>query len=117
MPAHVWNEQIHDAKLKEFLTHAARRQLFFYIDPQPNVNGEYKLVAQNEIPSTQVDELFYLIKSHYSQEITNKETFHKCVQYGAFNGKHLLSLLRLCSGLYAPLFFGNKTWPDSKKLF
>jgi hypothetical protein len=35
------------------------------------------------------------------------------VQFGQFGGKHLVSLLRLTSGLYAPLFFGNKTWPDS----
>jgi hypothetical protein len=40
----------------------------------------------------------------------------KDVQFGQFGGKHLVSLLRLTSGLYAPLFFGNKTWPDSKYL-
>ncbi len=37
------------------------------------------------------------------------------VQYGNFGGKHFSSLLRIMSGLYAPLFFGNKMWPDSIK--
>jgi hypothetical protein len=113
MPTDSWNES-HDAKLKEFLLRSEKRQLFFFVEPTPDANGRFKLIAQNEIPTTQVDELFYFVKSHYNQEINSKESFHKYVQYGAFNGKHLLSLLRVCSGLYAPLFFDNNTWPDSK---
>ncbi len=116
----MWNDS-HDAKIKEFLTKTEKSLLVFYIDELAVISVEeqedqysLKLVAQYEIPSTPVEQLFYFVKSHYSQEINSKETFHKYVQYGDFNGKHLLSLLRLCSGLYAPLFFGNNTWPDSK---
>jgi dynein heavy chain len=113
MPTSSWNES-HDVKLKEFLLRSEKRQLFFFVDPMADpASGQYKLIAQNELPATQCDELFYFVKSHVSAEITSKETFHKYVQYGAFNGKHLLSLLRICSGLYAPLFFDNNTWPDS----
>lgn len=112
MPTDSWNENIED-KIKDFLTKSEKRQLFFSMTPIGD-GQEYQLTAQHELPSAStVDELFYFVKSHYSQEINSKEVFHKHVQYGSFNGNHLISLLRLCSGCYAPLFFGNKTWPDS----
>jgi dynein heavy chain, axonemal len=37
------------------------------------------------------------------------------VQFGNFGGKHFSSLLRAVAGLYAPLLFGSKQWPDSIK--
>jgi len=116
----MWNES-HENKLKEFLSNNEKKTLVIFVDhPKPESAESPKLVIQNEIP-TLLNILFtYFTKSYYSQEINTKELFHKNVQFGTLGGKHLPSLLRLMSGLYAPLFFGNKTWPDSikkRKLF
>ena len=111
----LWDET-HDAKIEEFLTKSDKKLLILYIDSYelPDKEIKSKLIIQNEMPSNPAEQFAYFIKSHYTEEITTKELFNKYVQYGTFGGKHLLSLLRLTSGLYAPLFFGNKTWPDSK---
>jgi hypothetical protein len=102
----LWNES-HDVAVKEFLTLRDKKVLVFYIDKE-------ELIAQFEVPSSNIDHFTYFVKSYYTQEIDKIEKFSKCVQYGNFSGKHLENLLRLTSGLYAPVFFGNSTWPDSK---
>lgn len=108
-----WND-MHEIKIKEFLTNPEKRLLVLYLEQPLNDEDSPKLIAQNEIKSLGPNEQFtYFVKSYYSQEINNKEAFSKNVQYGTFGGKHLQSLLRLSSGLYAPLFFDNKSWPDS----
>lgn len=112
MTPEMWNDS-HDAKINEFLSKIDKKLLVFYVDPTPSEDGQYKLRVLFEIPSVPTPQFTFFIKSHYSNEINNKELFHKNVQYGTFGGKYLSSLLRLTSGLYAPLFFGNKTWPDS----
>lgn len=106
----MWNE-CHDNMIKEFLSKSEIQLLVFYIDV---VNDELRLAAQNEMPVGRIQQYSYFLKSYYSQEINTQEIFQKHVQYGTFGGKSLTSLLRLTSGLYAPLFFGNKNWPDSK---
>jgi hypothetical protein len=102
----MWKEH-HESIISDFLTVKDKRLLVLNFDE----NNE--LQARFEIPSVPASQFTYFVKSYYTEEITKKETFFKHVQYGNFNGKHLLSLLRLTSGLYAPMFFGNKTWPDS----
>ncbi len=106
----MWTEA-HDAKINEFLTKSEKKTLIVYVD---NESSDLKLRVQNEMPSNPAELFIYFTKTHYTQEINNKDLFKKNVQFGAFSGKHLTSLLRLTSGLYAPLFFGNDTWPDSK---
>ena len=115
----LWTEA-HDALIDDFLAKSDKRLLVFFIDAyEEETGGEVRnrLNIGHEIPTTAnlADQFSYFIKSHYTDEINTKELFNKYVQYGTFGGKHLLSLLRLTSGLYAPLFFGNKTWPDSKE--
>ena len=102
----------HDLKIVEFLTKTETKLLIFYLSDEEPEN--IKLIVQHEIPTIPTELFNYFTKAHYSQEINSKDLFHKQVQFGAFSGKHLTSLLRLTSGLYAPLFFGNDTWPDSK---
>lgn len=116
----MWHDA-HEEKLKEFLSSNEKKTLVIFVDhpkvpaSASSVESQGKLSIQNEIP-TQANILFtYFTKSYYSQEINSKELFHKHIQFGTLGGKHLSSLLRLMSGLYAPLFFGNKTWPDSKR--
>ncbi len=110
----MWNEN-HDLIIKDFLNRTDKKIMVFFVDSS-NQTEKPQLVVQFEVPTKITDIFVYFIKSHYSQEINSKEIFQKHVQYGTFSGNHLTSLLRLSSGLYAPLFFGNKTWPDSKKI-
>ncbi len=110
----LWNES-HDKQMIEFLSNNERKLLIFYVDEPLEEDKTPSLVIQNDMKiSNHVAQFSYLAKSYYSQEINNKETFHKYIQHGTFGGNHLRSLLRLCSGLYAPLFFDNKSWPDSE---
>lgn len=101
----MWKEH-HETMIADFLNLKDRRLLVVYID------GNNELQAKFEIPSSASNQFSYFVKSSYTEEIKKKDLFYKHVQYGNFNGKHLLSLLRLTSGLYAPTFFGNSTWPD-----
>jgi len=107
----MWTEA-HDAKIDEFLSKSEKKTLIVYVDHERSAPT---LCVQNEMPSNPTELFIYFTKTHYTQEINNKDLFKKNVQFGAFSGKHLTSLLRLTSGLYAPLFFGNDTWPDSKQ--
>ena len=111
----LWNE-FHEQTINEFLTQSSKKVLCVYIEPKEEEEDTSKLIVQLEMPNLPIDQFYYFVKAYYSNEIDSKESFQKNVQYGLFTGKHLLSLLRLTSGLYAPLFFGNKTWPDSKPL-
>ncbi|CAH1780762.1 unnamed protein product, partial [Owenia fusiformis] len=61
-----------------------------------------------------VAELTYFIKKNAVPELT-MENFKGCVQYGTVSGMHIESLLRLMTGIYAPIFFENTSWPDSIK--
>jgi hypothetical protein len=110
----LWNES-HDKKILEFLSNNERKLLIFYVDEPLEDDKPPSLVIQTDMKiRNNIAQFSYLAKSYYSQEINNKESFHKYIQHGTFGGNHLRSLLRLCSGLYAPLFFDNKTWPDSE---
>jgi hypothetical protein len=108
MKPDMWNES-HEAVIREFLMQRDKKIMIFYV----NKNTD-SLVGQFEVPAGNVDHFSYFVKSYYAQEIDKVEKFSKCVQYGNFSGKHLENLLRLTSGLYAPVFFGNSSWPDSK---
>jgi dynein heavy chain len=113
----MWNET-HESKIIQFLTNSDKKTLVIYVEhPKSESTESPKLIVQNEIPTLANNSFTYFTKSYYTQEINSKELFHKYVQFGTFGGKHLTSLLRLMSGLYAPLFFGNKTWPDSNLEF
>lgn len=110
LKSELWNDH-HDEKINDFLSKSEIQLLVFYMDFS---SQEPQLTALNEIPVGIANQYSYFLKSYYSQEINTQEIFQKHVQYGTFGGKSLTSLLRLTSGLYAPLFFGNKNWPDSK---
>lgn len=109
----LWTDE-HDDIIDNFLKKIDKKTLVFYLFQSDQSSDQIFLKAQFEIPSTPVHQFSFFLKTHYSEEIDSKEVFQKNVQYGTFGGKYLTSLLRLTSGLYAPLFFGNKTWPDSK---
>lgn len=110
----MWTEE-HNEIIESFLKQIDKKALVFYLVQPDHKSDEIFLKAQFEIPSTPAHQFSFFLKTHYSEEIDSKEIFQKNVQFGTFGGKYLTSLLRLTSGLYAPLFFGNKTWPDSKR--
>ena len=80
--------------------------LVAYID---GING---LMVDLVIPYGPVKELTYFVKKAGIGEVTPLN-FLKVVQYGTVMGGHIESLLRLMTGIYAPIFFENTSWPDS----
>lgn len=96
----------HDDAIKKFTEEPDCRLLIMYKDP-------YKgFVVEHTIPPYIVDQLTFLIKQEDVQEVTD-ENFLKVVQYGTVRGAHIESLLRVMKGIYGPIFFENKSWPDS----
>ena len=84
----------------------SERLLVAYMDP---IAG---LKVGHSVPSHPVWELVFFIKGENAGEIT-EENFLIKVQYGTVTGGHIKSLLSLMTGIYAPIFFGNTSWPDS----
>uniref|UniRef100_H2ZI86 Dynein axonemal heavy chain 2 n=1 Tax=Ciona savignyi TaxID=51511 RepID=H2ZI86_CIOSA len=56
----------------------------------------------------------YVFRTGQLAEIT-ESNFTSVVQWGTLRAGYLDSLLRIMNGIYAPLFFKNKSWPDSIK--
>ncbi|CAF0814718.1 unnamed protein product [Didymodactylos carnosus] len=103
----MWTDEIHRI-IREYLSDPELRLLCFYIDRVTGLTAEYR------VPTNPFSHLLYFMKNQ-SMRIVEKEQFVRDVQFGNFGGKHFSSLLRLMSGLYAPLFFGNKMWPETIK--
>ena len=95
-------EQIIDSFLEKEDVHI----LVAYNDPYRGFNLEHS------IPSFPVSQLCYFIKSLGTTTV-DSENFLTNVQYGAVKGGHIESLLRVMMGIYAPIFFENRSWPDS----
>ena len=102
----MWEEK-HSVYIESFLTNS-HCLLVAYVDP---ING---LTLDHKIPTVMVDELSYFVRKADVLDITD-ENFLNVVQYGTVSGQHIESLLRLMTGIYAPLFFENTSWPDSIK--
>ncbi len=100
----MWNKS-HNDIIDSFATNG-HRLLVGYLD---NING---LVMDYQIPCVPVYEITYFIKKEPSVEVTG-DNFLVAVQYGTVMGGHIESLLRLMTGIYAPIFFENTSWPDS----
>lgn len=108
----MWNE-LHDEMITEFLSKPEIQMLVFFVRVRNDNANELRLIATNDMPVGMASQFSYFVKAYHNQEINTSELFRKHVQWGTFGGKTLSSLLRLTSGLYAPLFFGNQNWPDS----
>ena len=101
----MWTED-HLFRIEQFITNG-EKLLVAYLD---NING---FTVGFTMPPTTVKQLVYFVKKE-EVEVT-ASTFTKLVQYGTVMGGHIESLLRLMMGIYAPVFFDNKSWPDSIK--
>ena len=101
----MWTSE-HDEIIKSFLVNDdEQRMLVFYMDSNKG------LTVARYIPLHQVDQLFYMIRRRDC--VITPENFTKTVQYQLVRSNYIESLLRLMSGVYGPMFFQNKTWPDS----
>ena len=96
----------HEKMIEEFLDEEDVHILVAYNDPHRGFNLEHS------IPSFPVAQLCYFIKSLGTTTV-DSENFLTHVQYGAVKGGHIESLLRVMMGIYAPIFFENRSWPDS----
>ncbi|KAL3846382.1 hypothetical protein ACJMK2_017380 [Sinanodonta woodiana] len=102
-----WKD-IHDDAIRRFLEDTGSRLLVAYSDPYRG------FVIEHSIPPYMVDQLTFFIRDDQVEEITT-ENFLKAVHYGTVKGLHIESLLRVMSGIFAPIFFENTSWPDSIK--
>ena len=94
--------------IDEFVNNSEQRLLVAYVD---TING---FTLEPNIPYASVEEITYFIRKDSAHVITS-DNFLTNVQYGSVTKGHIQSLLRLMSGIYAPIFFENTTWPDSIK--
>ena len=70
------------------------------------------LTVDLTIPYGPISQLTYFVKRADAGEL-NAQNFMKLVQYGTVMGGHIESLLQLMTGIYAPIFFENTSWPDN----
>ena len=101
----MW-ESAHDLAMDSFIN-CAQTLLVAYIDP---ING---LVLEHAIPANHCEQMTYFIVAHKVEPPITGTDFLKSVQYGTVKAKHIESLLRMMTGIYAPIFFENTSWPDS----
>ena len=102
----MWTEE-HHKTIHNFVTSTEDndRLLVVYL----NTNTTLEVVTQ--IPPFQVEQLFYMIRKKDVK--MSKENFISCVQFELVSANYLENLLRIMSGVYGPMFFQNKSWPDS----
>nr|XP_039250408.1 dynein heavy chain 2, axonemal-like [Styela clava] len=104
----MWNDD-HIPMMGKFFSDPNTRLLVIYID---KLNG---LTVDVTVPNHEnANEIAYFISKEKANEIT-EDNFHEVVQWGNVRGGYLEGLLRIMNTIYAPMFFRNKTWPDSIK--
>ena len=69
------------------------------------------LTVTDAFPSSPVEEIAYFIRRE--NEVVSAENFSHVVQFGSLSPESVTTILRMLHGMYAPIFFGNQTWPDS----
>ena len=99
-----WTERHHE-QIRDFLL-GSSQVLLAYIDPQSE-----ELTLCCSLPPFQLDQVAFFVMEE-KVEVTS-QNFHQVVQMGTVQGSYVDTLLRVMHGLYAPMLFENKTWPDS----
>lgn len=82
-----------------------KRLLTFHID------ADQQLVVSIEIPTAPVGQVFFIIRKKEVKITPNN--FNKAVLFQLIRSNYVESLLRTMSSLYGPMFFQNKSWPES----
>ncbi|XP_066933177.1 dynein axonemal heavy chain 2-like [Clytia hemisphaerica] len=84
-----------------------KRLLTFHID------ADQQLVVSTEIPTAPVGQVFFIIRKKEVKITPNN--FNQAVLFQLIRSNYVESLLRTMSSLYGPMFFQNKSWPESIK--
>lgn len=100
----MWTVE-HDTTIIKFLKDYTHRLLIVYID---KLLG---LQVALSIPPYAVEEMTYMIRSENA--VITPDNLESKLHFGTIKANHIESLLRTMTNVYAPLFFGNQSWPDS----
>ena len=100
----MWTAE-HDATILRFLKDSTLRLLVVYVD---KLLG---LQVALSVPPHPVEEMTYMIR--FEDAMLNPDNIEQKLQFGTIRANHIESLLRTMTNVYAPLFFGNRSWPDS----
>lgn len=94
-----------DVQLANFVRDPSQQLLVVFLDPQTG------LTLMDTFPTSPVEELAFFIRR--KKEVASAENFSSVVQFGSLSPDSVTGVLKTLHGMYAPMFFGNKTWPDS----
>lgn len=100
----MWTTE-HDATILRFLKDSTLRLLVVYVD---KLLG---LQVALSVPPHPAEEMTYMIR--FEDAVLNPDNIEQKLQFGTIRANHIESLLRTMTNVYAPLFFGNRSWPDS----
>jgi hypothetical protein len=100
----MWTTE-HNEVIIKFLRNTNLTVLIAYVDPNTGFH------INTQAPAYKMEEMSYLIRQQGVKLTT--ENIGKKLQFGTIKGNHIESLLRIMTNVYAPLIFGNKSWPVS----
>ncbi|XP_048885226.1 dynein axonemal heavy chain 2 [Brienomyrus brachyistius] len=101
-----WTES-NNRVLDSFIMNTSIQTLIVYLDPFAGLQLDFR------VPSQTVEQLAYFIR--LDREPIAAETFENAMQFGTVRRGDVESLLRLMSGVYAPLVTLNTALPQSIK--
>ena len=101
----MWTTE-HDDIILKFLKDCTVRLLVAYVDKLLGT-----LQVSTAVPSSPPEEMTYIIR--YENAVVTPDNIETKLQFGLIRSNHVESLLRVMTNVYAPLFFGNSSWPDS----
>lgn len=82
-----------------------KRILTFSIDSKNELN------VTTQIPVNPVSQVFFIIRKKDTKILP--ENFSQTVSFQLVRSNYVESLLRMMSSVYGPMFFQNKSWPES----
>nr|CDS32130.1 dynein heavy chain [Hymenolepis microstoma] len=105
-----WTEEHTMYILTEFVPANGADVIFCAIQP----NGS--LYIGSSIPTFLFQDLNYFMRTREGMNVEiTPSNFNRTVQNGSVLGQGMESLLRIMTGIYAPTFFTDRSWPDSIK--
>ena len=76
-----------------------------------HINSKNKLQVSTQIPTNPASQVFFMIRRKDCKIST--ENFSQTVSFQLVRSNYVESLLRMMSSVYGPMFFQNKSWPES----
>lgn len=104
LKSEMWTAE-HESTIVKFLKDYTHRLLVVYVD---KLLG---LQVALSVPPHAVEEMTYMIR--FENAVIMPDNIEQKLQFGTIKSNHIESLLRTMTNVYAPLFFANRSWPDS----